>query len=104
MDMKPWELYLSRPQYQEFDHKVFRKHIYQEIRKQKGQQYWLPKRNLAALKAHLAETEEIASKWEEDNLHLFMEKMSIDDVTDNRLSGLVDDVEDEELESDEEVE
>ena len=66
--MTPLTLYSSRPEYQEFNHGVFRKHIYQEIRKQEGQAYWLPKRNLTALKVHLAEAQEDASKWEYDNL------------------------------------
>ena len=61
-------LYSSRPEYQEFDLDVFRKHIYQEIRKQEGQAYWLVKRNLTDLKVHLAEAQVDASKWEDDKL------------------------------------
>lgn len=67
-NITPLMLYSSRPEYQEFDLDVFRKHIYQEIRKQEGQAYWLVKRNLTALKVHLAEAQVDASKWEDDKL------------------------------------
>jgi len=79
--MTPLILHSTRPEYQEFHLEVFRKHIYQEIQKQEGQQYWLPKRNLIALKAHLAETQEDASKWEEDNLHYGIKKLSLKDMS-----------------------
>lgn len=39
--MKPRELRLTRPEYQEFPLKVFRDHVQQEIRERKERPYWM---------------------------------------------------------------
>ena len=66
-EMKPKELYSNNPIYQEFEQAVFRKHIYQEQRKQSEQAYWLVKKNLLELKKVVVEAHEIASEWELQN-------------------------------------
>lgn len=42
--MKPELLWLSRPQYQEFDLKKFRGHIHQELRRERETNYWIVKK------------------------------------------------------------
>ena len=60
--LKPAQLRSTRVEYQAFPPKVFRGHIYQEIRHQKEGDYWIPKRNREAQQKRDEETK----KWEEN--------------------------------------
>jgi hypothetical protein len=51
-DMKPSELQKTRPEYGEFPLAVFRRHKYQEEKKQRENVFWQKKRNDMARKRH----------------------------------------------------
>ena len=59
--MKPVELQKTRNEYKEFPLHVFRKHLYQEVDKQRGSAYWADKRNKKALKKYLERVKERAA-------------------------------------------
>ena len=50
--MKPQEIWATEEDYQSFDLNVFRKHIYQERRRQLAAPFWQVKRNKNARKQH----------------------------------------------------
>ena len=41
LQLKPSELQLTRPEYQDYPKKVFRDHLYQALRAMKGRPYWM---------------------------------------------------------------
>ena len=45
-NIKPKQLWKTRPEYQKFPHDVFRKHIYQEEISQVGRSYWMHKKKM----------------------------------------------------------
>ena len=48
-EMTPAALRQTRPEYQEFEPRTFRKHVHQEICKQREKPYWRHKRNTKAI-------------------------------------------------------
>ena len=65
-EKKPRELYLTRPQYQQFDINIFRKHIYQETRRQLDSNYWLVKKKKKEKKRR-AQLEGCSKYTDDDN-------------------------------------
>lgn len=61
---EPSELRALREEYQDFPLEVFRKHIYQERRKQKEGVYWIPTRNRKAQKRRDEEVQKMKEEWE----------------------------------------
>lgn len=68
-DMFPEEFQQTRPEYCEFPLFVFRKHIYQEQRKQREMPMKIAKRNKLAAKQHQKEVEDEAARWHADRQH-----------------------------------
>ena len=63
--MRPKDLWLTRPEYRDFDSDDFCKYVHQELRARREKPYWIPKRNQAGLQKHNAEV--LANKNEFDN-------------------------------------
>lgn len=61
--MKPSKFHTTRDEYKEFPLEVFRRHIYQEQRKQRELPLKIAKRNKHGLKKYEQEAEAEASKW-----------------------------------------
>lgn len=61
-EMKPFELWMSREEYQDFPLKVFRKHVYQERMAQLAAPCWQHKRNQNAKKMY-EESLELIKEW-----------------------------------------
>lgn len=61
--MKPQKLWKSRKEYQDFPLCVFRKHIYQERRKQLSTPAWQYRRNKKAQKKVLEEARKLKEEW-----------------------------------------
>jgi hypothetical protein len=78
--MSPHLFRQTRAEYMEFDLAVFRKHIYQEQRKQREMPMKVAKRNKLAEEAHRGVVEEELARWHADQEH--------DDVV-NVLAGLL---------------
>lgn len=64
--MLPAEFQKTRPEYCEFPDFIFRKHIYQQQRKQREMPMKIHKRNKLAEKKHQQEAEEEAVRWHAD--------------------------------------
>eukprot|EP00957_Ditylum_brightwellii_P078068 5934855-Ditylum_brightwellii.AAC.1 len=64
--MKPKSLWQLCPEYQEFDSKTFRKHIYQEMCALKETPYWIYKKKKKALQTAAAK-----NRSDEDDLDFF---------------------------------
>lgn len=82
--MLPAEFQQTRPEYCEFPDFIFRKHIYQEQRKQRELPMKIHKRNKLAEKKHQQEVEDEAARWHADREY-------DDDVNDMYESTRVDD-------------
>lgn len=67
--MLPVEFQQTRPEYCEFPDYVFRKHIYQEQRKQREMPMKIAKRNKIAEKKHHDEAEKEAARWHAEREH-----------------------------------
>ena len=67
--MTPLEFRATRPEYKEFDINIFRKHIYQEERKQMEMPMKVAKRNKLASAKHKDEVDEELARWYADQKH-----------------------------------
>ena len=75
--MKPQEIWATEEDYQSFDLNVFRKHIYQERRRQLAAPFWQVKRNKNARK-QCKEVEQVLKQWSEAQLNRYMERLVIE--------------------------
>jgi hypothetical protein len=67
--MRPKEMWLFRPEYQEFGLKTFRDHIHQELRSERETNYWLVKRKK---KKKAKEDKQNGKSYDEDEIeHLY---------------------------------
>jgi len=64
--LAPLQFQATRPEYEEFDIEIFRKHIYQEQRKQREMPMKVAKRNKLASAKYKKEVEEELARWHAD--------------------------------------
>ena len=57
-NVKPSELKKSRPEYEAFENEQFCKAVHAEKSKQKGETFWVAKRNKKGMKKHIKQREE----------------------------------------------
>ena len=74
---RPYELWKSQKEYQEFPLSTFRKHIYQERSKQLAAPFWQHKRNKIA-KKKFDDVELMMKEWEQARLNMSIEAMAVE--------------------------
>ena len=74
---RPYALWKSQEEYQEFPLSTFRKHIYQERSKQLTAPFWQHKRNKIA-KKKFDDVELMMKEWEQARLNMSVEAMAVE--------------------------
>ena len=74
--LKPKELWQTRPEYQEFPLEDFRKHYYQEKYRQIAGPYWQRRRNIDAMKQQREEAAVMYKEWRQSKFNIDMDALA----------------------------